>query len=136
MIKRNDEYKKAFSEMCDCLCEIISNNDDTTVTMDKSFETMWIHNNEFEDEFRFVNFLNNLIISRVQFINKRNGCMTRCVETIKKYADKLGIEKITVQSVLTQEMRNWCFSHNFVPQEHTGVYNGDIFFGDYAFSLK
>lgn len=100
----------------------------------QSFQTLWLHNNDYSVEFRYVIFLNKLIISRVCFSERRRGCMSLCLNTIKKYAQKLNLTTLVIQSVQTKEMANFCIKNNILPNEYCMEIEG-IFVGDYECSL-
>lgn len=90
----------------------------TILECNKQFNVYHIHNNDFSIEFRFTLLVDTIIISRVCFINKRNGCMSKCYNIIKQACKLYKINKIVVQSVLTEEMSNWCLKNRFKPNNY------------------
>lgn len=106
----------------------MKNNEKVNIT--KTFNTFWLRSEESELEFRVSRLANvKIIISRVEFTKKRNGTMTNIFLILKQYCEKENIKLITVQSVSSKEMMNWCLKNSFKPDyfnfEHDGVVYGD-----------
>jgi len=60
---------------------------------------------------------NALVVSRVQFINRRKGKMTELYRILKLIQSKYETGKIVIESVETEEMRNWCQKNGFVENQ-------------------
>ena len=107
-----------------------------------SLRTNWLIDNseEYLNEFRYLIFMNRIIISRVCFSNRHNGCMSRCFEIIKKYAKQIGIDIIEIQCVESYEMMKWCKKHEFVPKEFnipiTDSEGRSVYIGDYYYKVR
>lgn len=121
-------------ELRDSLMKVISNNQQTELECNQSFKTLWIQNFEKQIEFRYVILGNKIIISRICFAKRHNGCMTECFSVIKTFAKDLGITKIVIQSVETKEMSNWCFKYNFKPNDYCMEIYGFLI-GDYEYNV-
>lgn len=100
----------------------ISARNNVNLSCDISFQKVWLHDELYETEFRYVIFLRKIIVSRICFKNRHSGCMTACFEILKKYAGVLDYDIIEIQSVETFEMMQWCRKMDFIPKE----YNIDI----------
>lgn len=114
------------------LKEIIEDNEEIDLSYYKNFTTYWIHDEGYNREFRIAFVGDRIIISRVCFENRRRGCMTRCFESIKRYALENGIREICIQSVLTQEMMAWCLDNDFRPNIYCMKVDG-VIIGDYIY---
>lgn len=117
------------------LIQIISENQKEILVCDKSFRTLWIHNENYSIEFRYVILLDRITISRICFNKRRNGCLSKCIETIKKYKKELGLNKIIIQSVETKECSNFCYKNHFIPNDYC-IEVEDFKIGDYELELK
>ncbi len=56
-----------------------------------------------------------LVVARIKFAHQRAGNMTRLFEVLKHIKRSYHLEKIVIESVLTDEMRAWCQKHKFTP---------------------
>lgn len=72
-----------------------------------------INDDMLGNEFRYVNFSNQIIISRVSFLDQRKGCFTEIMNYLQDEAKKNHIHQIVIQSVLSVSMANWCHKHNY-----------------------
>lgn len=90
---------------------------------------------EQETELYIKKSLNNIIISKVNFKNKRQGLMTKILNELIKITKDYDYDTIMVESVLTKEMSNFCLKHNFIQKpNYFGEY--DSYLGDYELKLK
>lgn len=90
---------------------------------------------EQETELYIKKSLNSLIISKVNFKNKRQGLMTKILKELIKITKEYGYDTIMVESVLTKEMSHFCLKHNFIQKPN---YFGecDSYLGDYELKLN
>lgn len=117
--------------------KIIEIKNGEKVNANKTFQTWWITGTDAESELEFrVSRLGNstLIISRVNFPVRRVGTMTNIFLILKQFCEKEKIPKITVQSVETKEMMDWCTKNGFVAAEFN-IQIEDVFSGDYIYTL-
>ena len=130
------EEQKA--ELQNELIREISNRNNCDISCNVTAHTVWIHNEDYTTEFRYVIFLNRVIVSRVCFTNKHSGCMTACFEILKRYANQFRYNIITIQSVETYEMMQWCKKMNFIPKEYNievqDTLGRSVLVGDYNFT--
>lgn len=117
----------------------ISARNNSDILCDISFQTVWLHNESYETEFRYVIFSNKIIVSRVCFKNRHSGCMTACFEILKKFANLLNYNIIEIQSVETFEMMQWCKKMGFVPKEFNidikDINERTVCIGDYDYII-
>lgn len=127
-------------ELKDQLMEEIFQRNKTKIKCYKSFSTVWLRDDYMETEFRYVILLNKIIVSRICFKNRRQGCMTRCFEILKAFADRLNYDTIEIQSVETYEMSEWCRKNKFVPAEYAisirDNFGHEFMTGDYDYKLQ
>lgn len=96
---------------------ILETNDDTTVTMVRSFKLrVKIINEDVSTELYIANYFpKNLVIRRVSVHNRRKGIFTKVLDELKKIPKENGFERITVQSVITHEMAKCCIKNGLKP---------------------
>lgn len=127
-------------QLQESLIDEISKRNECKLQCDISFKKVWIHDENYETEFRYVIFLNKIIVSRICFKNRHDGCMTACFEILKQFADKLNYSVIEIQSVQTFEMMQWCKKMNFVPGQCNldivDSQNRKVLIGDYDFVIE
>lgn len=127
-------------QLQESLMDEISKRNGCKLQCDISFKKVWIHDENYETEFRYVIFLNKLIVSRICFKNRHSWCMTACFEILKQFSDKLNYDIIEIQSVQTFEMMQWCRKMNFVPNQWNldviDSQNRKVFIGDYDFVIE
>lgn len=93
----------------------------------------WYHDEIWESEFRILFLMNfRLTVSRVNFIKKRQGTMTKVMEFLRKLCKEKGIADIVIQCVETPEMAQWCRKNHFnpIPNSSFQAKNG-VILGDY-----
>ncbi len=64
----------------------------------------------------------SLVVARVEFINRRQGKMTELLRILKAIQKRYGIEEIKIESVLTDEMKQWCKKNGFKKEEDSRNY--------------
>lgn len=90
------------------LKEILEKYEEIQVVCGREMSGIWLHDEAFEMELRLLLLGNiRLIISRVQFIHRRRGTMTKVYQVLKQFCQDNGVQEIFVQCVLTKEMANW-----------------------------
>lgn len=62
-----------------------------------------------------------VVIEEIQFINRKKGNMTKHYNILKGLQCKYKTGKIRIESVLTNEMKNWCIKNGFE------YYNGSYY---------
>lgn len=96
--------------------------------------TWWFHSEDMQSELRIAIFADKLIVSRVAFINRRHGTMTRIFEVLKNICQTHHLSQIVIQSVLTDAMAAWCLTHDFRPDPYTSFETPNGIRGDYVLS--
>ena len=117
--------------------KIIEIKNGEKVNANKTFQTWWITGADAESELEFrVSRLGNstLIISRVNFPVRRVGTMTNIFLILKQFCEKEKISHITIQSVETKEMMDWCIKNGFAAAEFN-IQIEDVFSGDYIYTV-
>lgn len=121
-------------EIINNIKDIIEQKQNCKLQLNKTFNTYWLidKNNEFR-----ISSIGKyqIVISRVEFQNKRLGTMTSIINLLKKYCAKEHILQICIQSVETKEMMNWCIKNNFIPNENAIIKINDLILGDYLFNI-
>ena len=118
------------------LKEILENSEEIKVICGKEMSGIWLHDEAFEMELRLLLLGNiRLIISRVQFIHRRRGTMTKIYQALEQFCRDNGIQEIFVQCVLTIEMANWCLKNGFEVIPSSGIEMDGFISGDYIKKL-
>ena len=60
---------------------------------------------------RIIN--NQLIVARIEFINKRKGNMTRLYNVLKRIKRKYKLSNIQIENCNSEEITNWCIKNKF-----------------------
>lgn len=63
---------------------------------------------------RYLGSDEELVIARVCFINKRKGNMTELFSILQRIQEKYNTGDIVIESVMTQEMEEWCHKNGFI----------------------
>ena len=93
---------------------------------------VWFHSDDWSMELRLLLLMNfRLTVSRVCFIRRRQGTMTKVMNFLENYCKKHDIQELRIQSVLTKEMVGWCQKNDFSPDENAALQTGDFVIGDY-----
>lgn len=122
--------------------EIIENNECCGLMMDIGLnDLILLCSADYEVEFRYVKLLDRVIVSRVKFNNKRNGCFTKCMKVLQDNAKEYDVHKIIVQSVETAEMARWCNKNGYKLNgisilDGIKIGNSKYCFGDYELSIN
>lgn len=62
---------------------------------------------------RYDGYENQLVVAKVQFINRRQGNMSELYEILREIQTTHKTGKIVMESVLTKEMVSWCIKNGF-----------------------
>lgn len=122
--------------------EIIENNECCGLMMDAGLnDLILLCSADYEVEFRYVKLLDRVIVSRVKFNNKRNGCFTKCMKVLQDNAKEYDVHRIIVQSVETAEMAGWCNKNGYKLNgisilDGIKIGNSKYCFGDYELSIN
>lgn len=112
--------------------DILEKQEGRRFECDREMSGFWFHDEEWEAEFRILFLLQiRLTISRVNFVNKRKGTMTKLFEWLWDIAKEKGISSIVVQSVETKEMAQWCRKNHFRPVPSSSFESAGTILGDY-----
>lgn len=74
---------------------------------------LFIRGDENELMLRINEYSKEITISRINIKNQRKGYGTKILNFIKDYANKKGLEKIRIESVMSDEMQNFAKKHDF-----------------------
>lgn len=119
------------------LINCISDAEGVEIVADREMSGVWIHSKGYETEFRILLLSGySLTVSRVQFQKRHQGTMTKCLGILEDMAKNFDVPKIVIQSVLTQEMANWCVKNGFVPNTFATFMVDGILIGDYELILQ
>lgn len=123
------------NEVIQSIKQIIEEKNQCSLNIQKTFSTYWLRDfaaNELRIS-RLQDF--EIIISRVEFENKRAGTMTEVMKVLTNYCQKEHIGQICVQSVATYEMMQFCMKNKIKPKQEN-IWINDILAGDYVLEIK
>ena len=114
------------------LTQILESCEGVKVYCDREMSGVWFHSDDWSMELRILLLMNfRLTVSRVCFIRRRQGTMTKVMNFLENYCKKHDIQELRIQSVLTKEMVGWCQKNDFSPDENAALQTGDFVIGDY-----
>lgn len=119
------------------IIEIIEDCEDTKldVNMSVAGNNIFMMSAEQETELYIKKSLDSIIISRVNFKNKRKGIMTKVLNELINLTKHYRYDKIVVESVLSEEMSKFCIKNNFIQKpNYFGEFDG--YMGDYELILN
>lgn len=90
------------------------------------------YNDSDDYEFRYVIQNGEVIVSRVNLGNKRNGIFTKMMRVFMTYKEEYNIHLIRIQSVSTDAMYNWCLKNGY---SEVGNGWGGILHGDFVLKI-
>lgn len=118
------------------ICIIESRDEVKIDTNISSFgNSIYIYSSCCESELYIKKSLDSLIISRVQFRNKRTGIMTEVLNELTKVAKSYNLKKIKCESVMTKEMSKFCIKNKFKQLPSSYCMSGYEYIGDYELEL-
>lgn len=137
LLERKLRYRK---ELKYALMYEIMKHNDCELKCSETFQAVWLKDVADTTEFRYVILKDRIVVSRVNFKNRRSGCMRACFELLKSFSCKLDYDIIVIQSVQTYAMQQWCLANGFEPDDNTFmIMDGsghEVVAGDYDFAVK
>lgn len=107
------------------------------VSCRREMSGIWFVSDESDMELRLLLLMHfRLTVSRVCFIHRRQGTMTKVMAFLEAFCKKHCIPEIVIQSVETKEMSNWCQKNNFQPNPSASMQINDFITGDYRKCIK
>ena len=98
---------------------------------------VWFHDENWEMELRLLLLADlHLTVSRVVFINQRQGTMTELLGILEDFCIRNSVKEILVQSVETAEMAAWCHKNGFTPDPNASFMSNGIMLEDYRKRIK
>lgn len=110
----------------------LEQQEDVPIIVHEGIRELWYQSEDRSSELRLL-FLQNMriTISRVEFINRRKGTMTKVLSILESICKKNKVSQIVVQSVETPEMAKWCVKMGFTPNPNSTFPFNDVMLGDY-----
>ncbi|GAB6431132.1 hypothetical protein bcgnr5372_45770 [Bacillus luti] len=118
LIEKNDNTK----------LQIIKNELYNTISMEGEDGSTKLYLKSLQD--------GSLVVARISLEVQRTGTGSILFKILKEYAIGKGFEKLIVEAVLTDTMRNFCIKQGFEPNEHFGTYIQGKFYGNYELDLS
>lgn len=122
-----------------CMHDLAKHND-CELKCQETSQMVWLKDAADTTEFRYAILKDRVVVSRVNFKNRRSGCMHVCFELLKSFACKLNYNIIVIQAVQTYAMQQWCLANGFEPDDNTFMITDEsgheVVVGDYDFTVK
>lgn len=122
-----------------CMHDLAKHND-CELKCQETSQMVWLKDAADTTEFRYAILKDRVVVSRVNFKNRRSGCMHVCFELLKSFACKLNYNIIVIQAVQTYAMQQWCLANDFEPDDNTFMITDEsgheVVVGDYDFTVK
>lgn len=97
---------------------------------------VWYHSESWDSELRILFLMDfRVTVSRVCFIRRRIGTMTRVLELLTRFCRYHAVQEILVQSVETKEMAAWCAKNGFTPDPRATLEVDGVILGDYIMKI-
>lgn len=118
------------------LIDVIESADNCVLSTLVNFRELWLES-EQGTELRLLALQDfSLTISRVNFINRRQGTMTKVFQILKQFCEERQIGRLVVQSVLTPEMAAWCEKNGFEPDKYASFPANGFISGDWVMKFS
>lgn len=110
---------------------ILNRIDGSNVIVNKGFNNIYLYNDESNVYIKFNK--KQVILSNITLGKQRQGYGTEILNVLIEYCKKYFINELIIESVLTEEMFNFCNKHGFIK-----IYNefDTGFFGNYLLKVK
>lgn len=114
------------------LRKLLEEQEGVPISVHEGIRELWYQNEDGQSELRLLFLFDyQVTVSRVGFIRRRQGTMTKVLSVLEDFCKKNKVEQLLVQSVETPEMANWCMKMGFTPDPNaTFLFNGFLT-GDY-----
>lgn len=114
------------------LRKLLEEQEGVPISVHTGIRELWYQNEDRESELRLL-FLGTyqLTVSRVGFINRRRGTMTKVLDVLETFCKQNKVEQLLIQSVETLEMANWCIKMGFIPDPNATFLIDGLLTGDY-----
>jgi hypothetical protein len=86
-------------------------------SMNRLFVDGYFKGKSCELMLRYAGYYNELIVARVEFIHRRRGKMTELYRILKLIQKEYKTGRIVIESVQTDEMKNWCIKNGFIEDQ-------------------
>ena len=114
------------------LRKLLEEQEGVSISVYEGIRELWYRNEDRQSELRLLFLFNyKVTVSRVCFIHRRQGTMTKVLSVLEGYCKKNKVEQLLVQSVETPEMANWCMKMDFTPDPNATFLVDGFLAGDY-----
>lgn len=114
------------------LRQLLEEQEGVPISVYEGIRELWYQNKDRQSELRLLFLFNyQVTVSRVCFIRRRQGTMTKILTILEDLCKKNKVEQLLIQSVETSEMANWCIKMGFTPDPNATIFIGGVLKGDY-----
>lgn len=136
-IKEGKELRDAFRKEAESFAKWLSEREGVHILCTQELSGTWLHSRTYTSELRILLLADiQITVSRVCFINRRQGTMTAVLQWLEDFAMRNHIGKIVIQSVETDAMCCWCLNHGFQPNPNASIEVGGKIYGDYVRTVQ
>lgn len=116
---------------------LLESQEERKIICERELSGFWFHDEEWVSELRILFLMNlRLTISRVSFVHRRKGTMTKTFELLWDICKRKEIANIVVQAVETREMAQWCRKNQFRPVPSSSFSSAGVTLGDYIRNVE
>lgn len=114
------------------LKRLLEESEGISISCNQEISGIWLTSDTRETELRLLLLMGfRLTVSRVCFVHRRQGTMTKVLSFLEDFCRREGVSEIVVQMVETSEMANWCLKNGFQPIPSATMAINGLLIGDY-----
>lgn len=122
---------------CKKLQALLENQEKEPIAIHRGIRELWFHNEAWDSELRLL-FMGTyqVTVSRVAFIHRRHGTMTKVLAFLEDFCRQHQIQRILIQSVETPEMAAFCQKNGFEPRPNASFEMHGYILGDHIKEIR
>lgn len=119
------------------LCVFLEQQEGVPISVHEGIRELWYQSDDRRSELRLLFLFNHRVtVSRVEFINRRKGTMTKVMSYLEDFCKRNNVAQLVVQSAETPEIVNWCVDRGFEPDPNSTFVADGILMGDYIKKIQ
>lgn len=110
------------------LRKLLERQEGVPISVHEGIRELWYRDEDGQSELRLLFLFDyQVTVSRVGFIRRRQGTMTKVLSVLENFCKKNKVKQLLIQSVETPEMASWCMKMGFAPDPNaTCLFNGRL----------
>lgn len=120
------------AEELENLRKLLERQEGVPISVHEGIREIWYQSEDGQSELRLLFLFDyQVTVSRVGFIHRRQGTMTKVLSVLEDFCKKNKVKQLLIQSVETPEMANWCMKMDFTPDPNATFLVDGFLAGDY-----